>query len=119
MVILQMDKLQVFVGFAAHDLNLQELKSLAFRSAFNRRGKRSSSHCASASMPKSQSPIKNPKAFSSVPLLLGDVLVFCLFSLMVGLELSQQSFQIRVYFGINISVSSHEAFATTKWWLDC
>ena len=43
MVILQMDKLRVFVSFVAHDLNLQELEILAFRSAFNRRGKRSSS----------------------------------------------------------------------------
>ena len=31
------------MSFVAHDLNLQELEILAFRSAFNRRGKRSSS----------------------------------------------------------------------------
>ena len=98
-----MDKLRVFVSFVAHDLNLQELEILAFRSAFNRRGKRSSSHCAPASMSKNQSPIKNPKAFPYVPFLLGDAFVFCLFSLMVGSESSQQSFQIRICFGINMS----------------
>ena len=117
-VILQVDRLRGFVSFGAHDLNLQELKILALRSAFNRRGKRSSSHCAPASMSKNQSPIKNPKAFPYVHFLLGDVFVFCLFSLMAGLESSQQSFQIRICFGINMSVSNHEAFATTKWWLN-
>ena len=36
-------KLRVFVSFVAHDLNLQELEILAFRSAFDRKGNRSSS----------------------------------------------------------------------------
>ena len=36
-------KLRVFVSFVAHDLNLQELEILAFRSAFDRKGNMSSS----------------------------------------------------------------------------
>ena len=43
MAILQVDRLRAFVSFWAHDLNLQELKILALRSAFDKRGKRSSS----------------------------------------------------------------------------
>ena len=82
-------KLRVFVSFVAHDLNLQELEILAFRSAFDREDNRSSSHYAHTSMSKNQSPSKNPKAFPYVPFLLGDVFVFYLISLMAGLESSQ------------------------------
>ena len=99
-------KLRVFVSFVAHDLNyLQELEILAFRSAFDRKDNRSSSHYAPTSMSKNQSPSKNPKAFPYVPFLLGDVFVFYLTSLMAGLESSQLSFQIDVCLGVSISFS--------------
>ena len=82
-------KLRVFVSFVDHDLNLQELEILAFRSAFDRKGNRSSSHCAPTSISKNQPPSKDPKAFPYVHILLGDVFVFFLTSLMAGLESSQ------------------------------
>ena len=43
MVILQLASCEFFVSFVAHDLNLQELEILAFRSAFDRKDNRSSS----------------------------------------------------------------------------
>ena len=44
MVILQLASCEFFVSFVAHDLNyFQELEILAFRSAFDRKGNRSSS----------------------------------------------------------------------------
>ena len=71
-------KLRVFVSFVAHDLNyLQELEILAFRSAFDRKGNRSSSHYAPTSMSKNQSPSKIPRPFPMCPF----CLVMYLFSI--------------------------------------
>jgi len=79
------------VSFVAHDLNLQELEILAFRSAFDKEDNRSSSHYAHTSMSKKISPrAKIPRPFPMCPFLLSDVFVFYLISLMAGLESSNR-----------------------------